>query len=193
VTRALVVGIFVGGAARRMGGKPKGLLLTRGGERVIDRTVALARKVSARVVLVGRSDAYALDLPCLPDRARGAEADPGDAPGPLGGLCSLLEDAASGDAIAIACDMPFLTADLLARLATFEPGRAAVAPKRGGRWEPLFARFDAARALPVVEGRLARRALAMQGVLDELAAGELPLLPGESTLLSDWDCPEDMQ
>jgi hypothetical protein len=33
----------------------------------------------------------------------------------------------------------------------------------------------------------------MQGVLEELVAGELPLLPGESTLLSDWDCPEDMQ
>jgi molybdopterin-guanine dinucleotide biosynthesis protein A len=193
VTRTLVVGIFVGGASRRMGGKPKGLLLTRGGERVIDRTVALARKVSSRVVLVGRSDAYALDLPCLPDRGRGTEADPEDAPGPLGGLCSLLEYAASGDAVAIACDMPFLTADLLARLATYEPGRAAVAPKRGGRWEPLFARFDAARALPVAEGRLARRALSMQGVLDELVAGELPLLPGESTLLSDWDCPEDMQ
>lgn len=193
MTHTLVVGIFVGGAARRMGGKPKGLLLTRGGERVIDRTVALARELSSRVVLVGRSDAYALDLPCLRDRAWGAEVGPGEAPGPLGGLCSLLEYSASGDAVAIACDMPFLTADLLARLATYEPGRAAVAPKRGGRWEPLFARFDAARALPVAEGRLARRALSMQGVLDELVAGELPLLPGESTLLSDWDCPEDMQ
>jgi molybdenum cofactor guanylyltransferase len=184
MTHVTVVGIFVGGAARRMGGQPKGLLLTRDGQSVMDRTVALARAVSSRVVLVGRGDAYSLDLVSLPD--------PEDASGPLGGLSSLLKHAGSDDSIALACDMPFITRDLLRRLATHEPGGVAVAPKRDGRWEPFFARFEVARTLPVVESRLARRALAMQGLLDELMATEFPLLPGEPALLSDWDCPEDM-
>ena len=183
-----------------MGGVAKGLLRTRDGRTVIDRTVAVARLVSSRVMLVGQSDGYALDLPRLADRVadhpsssgRGAGGDGWVPPGPLAGLCSLLQYTEAGDAIALACDMPFLTADLLGRLASYEPGRAAVAPKREGRWEPFFARFDAALALPIVKRRLSERALALQGLLDELEARELPLLPGEPTLLSDWDRPEDM-
>jgi molybdopterin-guanine dinucleotide biosynthesis protein A len=173
-----------------MGGRPKGLLRTPDGRSVMDRTLAVAREVSSRIVLVGQSDAYSPDLPSLADRVLDPDVDRGA--GPLGGLSSFLHHAGSGDVIAIACDMPFITADLLVRLATYEPGWAAVAPKRDGRWEPFFARFDARRALPVVESRLARRALSMQGLLNELAARELPLLQGESTLLLDWDCPEDM-
>jgi molybdopterin-guanine dinucleotide biosynthesis protein A len=180
----LVVGILVGGMARRMGGAPKGLLRTSEGERVIDRTVALARSVSPLVVLVGRSEAYDVDVPRLPDPETGM--------GPLAGLASLLEHAGDGHAMALACDMPFLTGELLGRLASRASTAAALAPKRDGRWEPLFARFDAARALPVVRARLERRDLALQGLLVELEADELPLSPSEARLLSDWDRPEDL-
>jgi molybdopterin-guanine dinucleotide biosynthesis protein A len=195
-----VVGIFVGGAAQRMGGKPKGLLRTGDDEEsVIDRTVALAREVSPRVVLVGRSDAYSLELPRVPDRIADAVMEPPaqatsreGAWGPMGGLASLLGYAGAGSAIALACDMPFISAELLHRLAAHEPESVAVAPKRNGQWEPFLARFEVARTLPIVESRLTRRALAMRGLLDELMATELPLFPGESTLLTDWDCPGDM-
>jgi molybdopterin-guanine dinucleotide biosynthesis protein A len=179
----MLIGIFVGGAGRRMGGVAKGLLETPDGARLIDRTLAVARSVSPRVVLVGRSADYDVDVPRLLD------AEPGM--GPLGGLASLLGHAATGHAIAVACDMPFVTSELLSRLASHASSAAALAPRRGGRWEPLFARFDVPRALPVVHARLARRALALHELLDELRADELPMLPAESRLLSDWDSPED--
>jgi len=182
-----------------MGGAAKGLLVTPGGETILGRTLAIAREVSPRVVLVGRSDAYDVNVPRLGDTSPGS--------GPLGGLASLLAYADTvraetgraetghadpGHVIALACDMPFVTLDLLARLSTRDSSAAALAPKRDGRWEPLFARFEVRRSLPVVRARLERRDLALQGLLTELEAEELPLLAAESRRLEDWDRPEDM-
>jgi molybdopterin-guanine dinucleotide biosynthesis protein A len=180
----ITVGLFVGGRACRMGGVPKGLLPAPGGSTIARRTVDLARQLGARTVLVGHDEAYELDLPSVSDAAGGG--------GPLAGLCSLLEHAGAGHAVAIACDMPFITFELLHRLATHASSAPVVAPRRGGRWEPLFARYDAARSLEVARARLSRRDLALQGLLTQLGADELPLLPGEHELLEDWDRPEDI-
>jgi molybdopterin-guanine dinucleotide biosynthesis protein A len=119
--------------------------------------------------------------------------DPPGEGGPLGGLVSLLSDAGDGQAIALACDMPFFTRDLLGRLATHAPSASAVAPRRDGAWEPFFARYDPPRALPAARARLARGALSLQGLLDDLRAEELPLGAGEPALLDDWDLPEDVR
>jgi molybdenum cofactor guanylyltransferase len=180
----ITVGIFVGGRARRMGGAAKGLLPLPDGTTVIAHTLGLVHGIDARVVLVGKSDAYPQELPRLPD--------PDGDSGPLGGLLSLLEHAGSGPVLALACDMPYLTGELLGRLAAHPSTAPAVAPKRDGIWEPLFARYDAGRAVDVVRARLAWRQLSLQGLLDELGADELPLLPGERRLLDDWDRPEDI-
>jgi len=182
--RTMTVGIFVGGRARRMGGIPKGLLPLPDGSTVLARTLDRARRLDARVVLVGRNDAYLADVPIL--------ADAQTESGPLGGLLSLLEDAGVGPVIALACDMPYFTDELLGRLAAHPSSAPAVAPKRAGRWEPLFARYDAARCAPTVRARLGGRELSLQGLLGELGAAELPLLPGEDALLEDWDRPEDV-
>jgi molybdopterin-guanine dinucleotide biosynthesis protein A len=167
-----------------MGGMPKGLLPLPDGSTVLARTLDRARGLDARVVLVGRNEAYPADLPQLAD----AQAESG----PLGGLLSLLEDAGGGPVIALACDMPYFTEELLGRLAAHPSRAPALAPKRAGRWEPLFARYDAAGCAPAVRARLARKELSLQGLLGELRADELPLLPGEHTLLEDWDRPEDV-
>ena len=180
----ITIGIFVGGQARRMGGVAKGLLPLPGPTTIVQRTLDVVRRQGARAVLVGQGDAYALDVPSLPDAKRDS--------GPLGGLLSLLEYADAGHAIALACDMPFITDGLLGRLVAHVSSAPVVAPKRQGRWEPLFARYDAPRAIEVVRARLARRELSLQGLLGELGADELPLLPGDDQLLVDWDRPEDV-
>jgi len=167
-----------------MGGRAKGLLRTSEGARVIDRTLALARRISRNVALVGASGAYDVEVPRIEDTRAGA--------GPLGGLSALLEHAGEASAIALACDMPLITYDLLGRLASYGGAAAALAPRRDGRWESLFSRFDSPRALPVVRARLARGSLSLQGLFEELAADELPLSPSEARLLSDWDRPEDL-
>jgi molybdenum cofactor guanylyltransferase len=182
---AVLAGIFVGGASRRMGGVPKGLLSAPGGsgETVIARTRRVFAACGVPSVLVGVHEAYG-------DLGMEVLADAGLNAGPLGGLAALLERVEGGYAVATACDMPFVTEPLVRRLLAAAPA-IAVAPKRAGRWEPLFALYDAERARDVVRSRLAAGQLSLQGLLDALAAHELTLVEDEAAQLDDWDSPED--
>lgn len=180
----LVAGIFVGGAGQRMGGRAKGLLPAPSGETIVARWCELFAKVAADVVLVGEGDAYAaLGLPRLSDDPPGV--------GPMGGLSALLAHARGGTAIAVACDMPYVSAGLLLRLRDAPPARV-VAPRRDQRWEPLFARYDADAVHPVALSLLELGRHALQALLDEAGAAELILSPTEALELSDWDAPEDL-
>ncbi|HEV3192501.1 MAG TPA: hypothetical protein VGY54_18455, partial [Polyangiaceae bacterium] len=59
--------------------------------------------------------------------------------------------------------------------------------------EPLFARYDARRVLPLAR-RLAReRAHSLQRLLDEARAVELPMRADEMNELRDWDTPADIE
>lgn len=176
--RQLVAGVFVGGASSRMGGRPKGLLVPPdGGATIVARTRSLFERAGACVVTVGGEGAVVADDP------------PGI--GPLGGLLALLRHAEAGVVVAVACDMPFVTDALVSRLVSFPPA-VAVAPRRDGRWEPLFARFDAAAARPIASAWAASGRRSLQGLMDSLGAVELPLSPAEETLLDDWDTPDDV-
>jgi molybdopterin-guanine dinucleotide biosynthesis protein A len=204
----VIAGVFVGGASRRMGGAPKGLLLAPrepgSGDRlrvtVAERTIALAREWCAEVVLVGSAGAYAgLGVPAIDDAEvtrDGAPAHPGgrspSREGPLAGLVALLDRAGDGPVIALACDMPHLQSGMLARLATFAPEAAAVAPRDAGNWSPLFARYDARRVRGVARARFDAGERSLRAVLDAVGARELPLSSGERAALRDWDEPGDI-
>jgi molybdopterin-guanine dinucleotide biosynthesis protein A len=180
-----VVGLFVGGAARRMGGTPKGLLAAPGGETIVERWRALCGTIGLRCFFVGEADAYAhLDI------ERVADARPNA--GPLGGLVGLLRAQPTAPVVAVACDMPFVTDALLRRLAFSTSTAAALAPWREELFEPLFARYDPARVLPLAEGQLAGDDLSMQRLLRNASAERFPLSPDEWPLLADWDEPSDV-
>ncbi|HZP36987.1 MAG TPA: molybdenum cofactor guanylyltransferase [Methylomirabilota bacterium] len=145
--------IQAGGLSVRMGGRPKALI-ELGGRRIIDRVADVVRAVTDDALIVtNRPELYAsLGLPMVPD------AFPGH--GALGGVYSGLR-AASGDvAFTVACDMPFLMVEV-ARLVTSRAGEAdVVAPRLGGRWEPLHACY-ARSCLPPLEARLRAGRLAI--------------------------------
>ena len=193
----LIAGVFVGGSSRRMGGRPKGWLLAPregAGSRVsiLERTVALAQEQCQEVVLVGRAEAYsAVGVPAIDDAVTVTSCG-GDEGGPLAGLVALLEHAAGGGTLALACDMPYLTREMLARLAAFEPGAVAVAPREDGVWSPLFARYDSARVLGSARAKLQAGDRSLRAVLDAVGARELPLSRDEQRALRDWDSPEDI-
>lgn len=173
----MIGGIFVGGAGTRMGGAAKGLLLGPDGQPLVVRTAELLRAQGITPVLVGLRAEYTTMLPALPDAV--------GATGPIAGLLALLEHAGDEDAIALACDMPFLSASSLARLAA-APLASIVAPRRDGRWEPFFSRHRPRAVLPHA------RALAggsLQRLFDRAGAAELFVSPME---LRDWDTPEDV-
>lgn len=181
----LLAGIFVGGSSSRMGGRAKGLLRAPSGESLLERWGQLFDRVQVRCVLVGRRAEYgAIEREVLDDEPRDI--------GPLGGLAALLRAADGGRAIAVACDMPFVSEALVRRLIEHPSAAAALAPRPGGRWEPMFARYDAAQALAVVARRAGSADHALQHVLTELDAEALPLSDEEQRLLHDWDAPCDM-
>lgn len=184
--RALV-GIFVGGKATRMGGIAKGLLPAPDtGAPLVDRLAQAAHLAleNPDIVLVGVNAAYMVTTiyAAVPDAANFR--------GPIGGLVGLLQEAERRQrvAIAMACDLAYVTPALIARLATHAPDAAAVAPRVGGIWQPLFARYAPERALAVARG-----VTAPYRVLEALSAVELPLSDDEIELLRDWDSPEDVR
>jgi molybdopterin-guanine dinucleotide biosynthesis protein A len=191
---ALIVGIFVGGRGTRMGGIAKGLLKAPDSEAtLVERLVEQSRQAvpAAELVLVGEADAYAaLGLHMLGDNPPGV--------GPLGGLLALLEYASNlraEFALALACDLPYLSSALLRRLAADAPHAVALVTKQAGVRNPLVARYGVAPALPAARRVLASGARSLQAVLDELGVGvsSLSLSSAEERSLSDWDTPEDVR
>jgi molybdenum cofactor guanylyltransferase len=189
----ILVGVFVGGRARRMGGVAKGLLAAPGSaETLIERLLRVSHQAlgAHETVLVGEAPAYAaLGLPFVEDAPSGV--------GPLGGLCGLLETAGMRRAsavIALACDLPHVSARLIEQLASHAPAAAAVAPRPDGIWQPLAARYHPERALQAAREALEAGERALYCVLDRLGTGavELPLAAGEAGLLRDWDEPGDL-
>lgn len=189
-----VLGIFVGGASRRMSGRPKGRLpAPQSGEPLVERLAAEGREVGLRPVLVGEAESYA-DL--VPDAVRIAD-DPSDI-GPLGGLAALLAytvasyPATTPPAFAVACDMPYVDATVLHLLVQHPVPTPIVAPFREGRWEPLLARYEPHRVQPTLYRELNRGTRSFQGLFRRLRVDPLPLYPEIERALADWDTPEDV-
>lgn len=194
------VGIFVGGASRRMG-RPKGLLLEPEGRAKDDPRRTLVERLRAeaeralddlgaagRVVLVGERPEYAsVPLPVVRDAALGR--------GPLGGLVALLEEAARNQGstvLALACDQPYVTSALLRRVLSEHPEASVVAPRSDGFWQPLCARYAVAACLPRARKALTSERLSLQRLFDELDAKALELDVAERAELQDWDEPGDL-
>ena len=185
MSAAPLLGIFVGGASRRMGGAPKGLLRAPDGRPIVERWRALANELGLDAVLVGDPGPYGgLGLGSVADARPGA--------GPLSGLVGLMRARADARIVAVACDMPCVTAPLLSRIAFSPSTAAALAPARDGIFEPLFARYERARVLPLAEAQLETGDLSLQRLLRAAGAEEVEIAADEWPLLADWDAPADV-
>ena len=184
VTRVLA-GIFIGGAGTRMAGIAKGLMRTADGTTVVERWRAMLDRLDLPVVLVGERKEYgALGIEVVADQPPGI--------GPLGGLVGLLRRAEGARVLALACDMPFVSAAIVERLLAQSPLSAIVAPRRDGRWEPLCARYEPQRVLPVAESLATSGDRSLQRLLGDVGAAELQLSSREGDELRDWDSPADL-
>jgi molybdopterin-guanine dinucleotide biosynthesis protein A len=152
--------VQAGGKSTRMGGAPKALM-DLGGRRIVERVVAaIAPVVDDVLVVTNTPELYAfLGLPMVGD----VFPDHGS----LGGIYSGLS-AASGDAaFTVACDMPFLSPDVV-RLVTARAGEAdVVIPRVGDQLETLHAAYGKA-CLPAMERRLREGRLKIVGFFDEV-------------------------
>jgi molybdopterin-guanine dinucleotide biosynthesis protein A len=188
---SLVLGICVGGRGRRMGGVQKALLRAPDtGESLVARLIRLGREAGHEVVLLGAAElaAESAGVLQLPDAAPDL--------GPLAGLQTLLAHAAPRSAICVACDMPYVSARLLDRLASAQLADAHVLAPRAaesGKWQPLFARYQSASVAPLLARAWAEGERSFQALFRRLTVRELVLDELEIAQLRDWDTPEDTQ
>lgn len=162
--------VLAGGEGRRMGGgKP---LRAWGGRPLLDRALELAAGYAPHVAVAVRDAGQAGQGTAVP-----LLFDPPDIGGPLAGLASALDFGRRHGALwvqTLACDMPYLPAELSDRLAwALEPGVGAVLPVSGGRLHPVCGLWRVAArdrlAAYLATGRSSLRGFAQDVGLREVA------------------------
>jgi molybdopterin-guanine dinucleotide biosynthesis protein A len=181
--------ILVGGQARRFGGRDKGALLV-GGRPILARQLAELAQVTDDILLVGRESADAPPgVRVVPDRVPDS--------GPLGGLDAALAAARDDRLVVVACDMPFVTARLLAYLLDRAPLADAIVPRTERGYHPLCAAYTRG-CHPAVIRRLAARRLKMLELLEEVQVqaverDEIDRLGETDRLLANVNTPEELR
>ena len=154
----LSAAILAGGQARRFGGRDKGALLVEG-RSIRERQLAELTALTSDILIVGDRAASADDG--LSRRV--ADRIPGR--GPLGGLHTALLESAGEATIVIACDMPYVSAPLLAHLTRLIHDADLVVPYTERGYHPLCAVYSRACLEPVAR-RLAAERLKMTDLID---------------------------
>jgi len=178
--------ILAGGASSRMGTDKSQLLLE--GKTFTERIADTLLQVSSIVTVVGRE----LDHPLLK-----STADIYPQWGALGGVHAALAAARTEWCLVVACDLPFVTADLFTRMAALRENHEAVAPiQRDGRPQPLcsFYRIDPClnRATELIEAGERRPVDLLTSVKSRwLAFAELEDLDRAKQFFVNINTPED--
>jgi molybdopterin-guanine dinucleotide biosynthesis protein A len=138
--------VLAGGASTRMGVSKAKLLL--GGVPLAQRALVPLRAAGLEVAVVAKQG------DALPELGVPVWIESRDERHPLAGILEALERAAPRAVVVCACDMPFVTVDLVEHLAGLTE---TAVPETGGRLHPLLGRYEPAAA-GVLGGALDARA-----------------------------------
>ena len=185
----LSAAILAGGRATRFGGANKALLRV-GGVRIVDRLVAALEPVAQDLFIVAPdAAAYAdLGLRVVGDVIPGA--------GSLGGIYTAIVESRCPRTIVVACDMPFITTELLQALVAVEP-TDVVLPRTAQGYEPLCAVY-AKSCGPVFRDRIMRGELRVAAAREALRVAEigpetLAAFDREGRLFANVNTPHDYE
>lgn len=181
--------ILAGGASSRMGEDKSTLRLD--GRTFVESAARALQAVTARVSVVSsRAGAESHGLPVVEDLRAGL--------GALGGLHAALASCRAEWAALVACDLPFVTGELLSRLLAecTDETDAVVPAQEDGRVQPLCALYRAGVCLGEVEaliraGELRPRALLARVRSRLVAFEELRDLEGSARFFVNVNTPED--
>ena len=150
--------ILAGGTATRFAGQDKGTLIVDG-QTIRERQLAMLASVCDDLLIAGGTPVADGTTRYVEDIVPGA--------GPMGGIHAALA-AARGDALfAIGCDMPYVSAALVAHLFELAGAADLVVPRTEDGYHPLCAVYTRACLAPLTD-RLARRAVRMTGLLADV-------------------------
>jgi molybdenum cofactor guanylyltransferase len=158
--------ILAGGLARRFDGRDKSALVVAG-RSIFEHQIAALTELSDDILYVaahpaGQERSRLDDTPgvrIVHDRVSNR--------GPLAGLDAAFSRARHDVVVIVACDMPFVSAPLLAHLVALTEGADAAVPLTARGYHPLCAAY-ARSCHASVERRLAEGRLAVAALLDDL-------------------------
>ncbi|MBI5328170.1 MAG: molybdenum cofactor guanylyltransferase [Deltaproteobacteria bacterium] len=135
--------ILAGGKSSRMGFNKA--FIDIGGQNIINRTISLFKELFDEIILVvnNTADYEELDIPTVTDIFKGA--------GSLGGIYTGLFHASSEHSFVAACDMPFLSSEVISRMIQVSGSCNAAVPFIMGRYHPLHAVYSKKCLKPIEE------------------------------------------
>ncbi len=188
----MTAAILVGGGSRRMG-SPKAWVEI-GGVSAIARVLRSCRAAGLESIFQGRDDRITAAYPHIP-----AFADDAPGQGPLAALVTAFRCTQAEAMLLVACDMPFLPAPLLARLAEVlaESALDWVVPVQDGRLHPLcgvYRRTAAAKAASLLAaGRRSMHDLLSADGLGGCRVEPDPRWGPPEMLLMNVNTPQDLE
>jgi molybdopterin-guanine dinucleotide biosynthesis protein A len=183
-----VVGcILAGGKSSRMGSDK--CFLVFDGLSLIERAVNLLRAVFSTVVVSSdkQKELAFLNIPIVPDIRKDC--------GPLGGIHAAFVHTGAARLFVLACDMPFVSADLIRHIVAHASAGATV-PTMNGRVQPLCGLYER-NCLPAIERALEEERFTVRNIVDELNPTFVTLTPELSffspDLLDNLNAPHDVE
>jgi molybdopterin-guanine dinucleotide biosynthesis protein A len=180
--------IIAGGQATRLSGRDKSRLVVDGRPIIVRQVEVLQSVAASTIVIGGPLGRYAdLGLDVYPDLVPGC--------GALGGIYTAMATVSTPTVVVVACDLPFLEAALLTRLADLADAHDAAWVETARGPEPLIGCYRAAAAERVrqrlVAGHL--KASDLSTVLDVATVGpdELATFGPPARLLANVNTPDD--
>jgi molybdenum cofactor guanylyltransferase len=180
-----LIAILAGGRGKRFGGgKPS---LDLGGRPLIDHAVSAAMRAGGRVAVFAKPET------ALPEIAVPVVLESAEPHHPLLGIVTALDAAAGAPVLALACDLPFVTPELIDWMAGL-PDPLAI-PEVDGRLHPLLGRYETGLAAEL--RRACERDAAVQETVRKLKPrlideAELRRFGDARRLLFNVNTPEDL-
>lgn len=190
--------VLAGGRSRRMGRNKANLLL--GGKTLIERAATALSVIADPVYAVGNLTAELTTLPIIQDEPVGINSR-----GAIVGLYTALLHAKTEWAAILACDLPFVSGDLLTRMVSILQGfadsrdvesGAVLAEQPDGRIQPLCGLYRRQACLHEVEKMLSQDHWRLQDLNERvnsriLGFSEISDIPSAENLFLNVNMPED--
>ena len=144
-----ITGIILAGGKSTRYGRDKALVEIDG-IRLIERVIRVMSSIFQRLILITNtpSEYTFLQLPMYEDLIKGL--------GPIGGIYTGLEAISDEAGFFVACDMPFLNANLVRHIVKSRGDFDAVVPRMGWKIEALHSLYSK-RCLPVIQELIGSR------------------------------------
>ena len=189
--------VLAGGASRRMGRDKSTLVI--GGHTLIEIAAMALSGVADPIRVVGNLAAGQTSLRIIPDEEIG-----GGVRGAIVGLYTAAKYAGTEWIAVLACDLPFVSSELLVRMAALIPkvGKETVAAllteQPDGRIQPLCGFYRAAATRLGIEELLSEDNWRLQRLAERLDTHIVPFtdiadLPGSERFFMNLNSPEDHQ